>query len=147
MTATDALSLLAGLLALATLIVIAMAFVFAQLIGWRSLARRYGAVGTTGRRFSSKGVVIGAHSWNAPPLIVKLDDLGITLVPKSPFRIAFSALHIPWHLVQSFEERSYMLFEVVELRFGADGESVIGFIPSKATEEIAGRLSAIAAPV
>jgi hypothetical protein len=146
MTATDALSLLAGLFALATLILIAMAFLFAQLIGWRSLARRYAAVGVAGDRFSSKGVVIGAHSWNAPPLFVKLDDLGITLVPKSPFRIAFSAVRIPWRVVQSFETRSYMLFEVVELRFGTDATSVIGFIPSKATEAIAGRLSAIAAP-
>ena len=91
MTMAGAFTLLAGLCALAALILIAMSFVFAQLIGWRALARRYGGVPGTGKRYASNGVLIGAHSWNAPPLIVAIDDFGITLLPKSPVPLCLRA--------------------------------------------------------
>jgi hypothetical protein len=136
-----AFALIAGLCALSALILIAMTFVFAQLIGWRALARRYRAPRCQGRRFSSSGVLIGAHSWNAPPLLVALDDHGITLLPRPPFRIAFAPFRIPWPLVTSFEPRAYLFFDVVELRFGNDAKSLVGFVPSKATEAIAARLA------
>ena len=132
-----AFTLLAGLSALAALILIAMTFAFAQLIGWRALARRYGAQSSAGKRYASNGVLIGAHSWNAPPLFVEIDELGITLLPKRPFRFAFAPLRIPWPAVSSFEERTYTFFEAVELRFGVGGKSLIGFVSSKATEAIA----------
>lgn len=141
MTLTGALALICGLSALAALVAIAMMYVFAQLIGWRSLVRRYGAVASGGRRYPSKGVVLGANSWNAPPLFVRLDEFGITFVPRSPFRFAFAPFRIPWPLVRSFEARKYVLFEVVVLRFGTDPPSQIGFAPSKATEAIAARLA------
>ncbi len=137
-----AFALIAGLCALSALILIAMTFVFAQLIGWRALVRRYHAPHCEGRRFPSSGVLIGAHSWNAPPLLVALDDLGITLLPRPPFRIAFAPFRIPWRHVTSFEQRTYLFFEVVELRFGTDAKSLVGFVPSKATEAIAARLAA-----
>jgi hypothetical protein len=130
----------AGLVALATLILIAMTFVFAQLIGWRALARRYGSPRGTGTRYPSKGVLIGAHSWNAPPLSVALDELGITLLPKSPFRFAFVPLRIAWPSVVSFEARSFAFFEAIDLRFG-DGASLISFVPSQATDAIATHLA------
>ncbi len=132
-----AFTLLAGLSALAALILIAMTFVFAQLIGWRALARDYGARGNAGIRYPSSGVLVGAHSWNAPPLVVEIDALGITLLPKPPFRFAFVPLRIPWPAVTSFEERSYTFFQAAELRFGAGGKSILCFVSSKATEAIA----------
>lgn len=132
-----AFTLLAGLSALAALILVAMTFVFAQLIGWRALARSYGARYDAGTRYASSGVLVGAHSWNAPPLFVEIDARGITLLPKAPFRFAFAPLRIPWQAVESFEARSYTFFEAAELRFGTGGTSLIGFVSSKATEAIA----------
>ena len=138
---SGAFILLAGLVALAALILIAMTFVFAQLIGWRALARRYGSPPSIGPQYASKGVLVGAHSWNAPPLSVAIDDVGITLLPKSPFRFAFAPLHIAWPSVASFEARSFAFFDAIELRFG-DGASLISFVPSRATEAIATHLAA-----
>ncbi len=136
-----AFTLIAGLSALSALILIAMTFVFAQLIGWRALVRRYGGPSGHGTRYSSNGVLIGAHSWNAPPLIVAIDDAGIALLPKQPFRFAFGPLQIAWSSISSFEARSFAFFEAIELRFGNDGTSLISFVPSKATEAIASHLA------
>ena len=136
MTMAGAFTLLAGLAAVAALLLLGMTFVFAQLIGWRGLARRYRGPHATGTRYASRGVLIGSHSWNAPPLLVGIDAAGIGLYPKLPFRFAFAALHIPWQAVGSFEARTYTFFEAVDLRLRSDGTTLVGFVASKATEAI-----------
>jgi hypothetical protein len=72
---------------------------------------------------------------------VALDELGITLLPKSPFRFAFAPLRIAWPSDVSFEARSFAFFEAIELRFGV-AASLISSVPSQATDAIATQLAA-----
>ncbi len=141
MTSAAAVALLVVLGGATALILFAMSFVFAQLIGWRALARAYAAPAAGGERFDAS-VLLGDQSYNGPPLAVVLDERGIALVPRPPFRAAFRPFVVPWERVASFEQRSYLFFDVVELRFGAEHPASIGFVPSKATEAIAVRLRA-----
>jgi hypothetical protein len=128
------------MLAVAAAIASAAAVLFARITGWSDLARAFPApAGATDARSRTGGVVVGAWGWNAPPLRAGVDDDGLTLDPRPPFRAFFRPVRIPWNAVTGFERREYMFFEVFRLRCGE--ETALGFLPSEVTDAIERRLS------
>src|SRR5271165_2828452 len=94
MSLPAALGLLLVLIAFSLGVFYVMLFIFAQLTGWRTLARRYrGTIGPTPLHGEA---VIGVYAWNSPPLSVGVDERGISLLPYRPFRPIFGELRIPW---------------------------------------------------
>jgi hypothetical protein len=129
------LSVLA-LLALA--IGVLMLLVFSQIIGWRALSKAFPGHRTgSGARIPSDGVVLGAWGWNAPPLNILLDADGVWLLPRAPFRVAFHDVRLPWSAVLAVGPRRFMLFDVVEVRYGAGPKARIGFLAGPTADEIA----------
>lgn len=135
--------LLAGLLALALAVAVLMLFVFAQVTGWRALARRFPSLAPPiSPSLSSGGVMLGSWGWNGPPLRIGVDDDGVVLHPMSPFGVAFADVRLPWTAIVSAGHREYLLFEVLEVRFGGGEGATIGFLPSAAARAIAERIAA-----
>ena len=135
--------LLGALLALAGAVLLAMAFLFATLTGWRELSGRYPARGgRAGERYRVAGAVFGTWSWNAPPLEACVDDDGVVLHARGPFRIAFPSVRLPWAEITGVTLREYMFFAVAEVRFGRDGRGTIGFERSPLVDVIARRVAA-----
>jgi hypothetical protein len=128
------------MLAVAAAVAAAALALFARITGWAAMARAYPASpGGPDARQKTRGVVVGAWGWNAPPLRAGLDDAGLTLAPRFPFGAFFRPVRIPWAAVTGFERREYMFFEIVRLRCG--DEAVLGFLPSTVTGAIERRLS------
>jgi hypothetical protein len=135
--------LLVMLSLLAVAIGVIMLLVFAQVIGWRTLAKRYPASDASGAtKGQSDGVVLGAWGWNAPPLRVALDDFGVWLYPRAPFTVAFHNVRLPWEAVLAVGTRHFMLFDVVEIRYGEGPKARIGFIAGATANEVASRAAA-----
>ncbi len=138
MSLGSALVLLAVLALLAIAIGVLMLLVFSQIIGWRVLSKTYPAHGPSqGGSVPSAGVVLGAMGWNAPPLRIVLDEGGLWLRPRVPFRVAFHDVRLPWNAVLAVGPRRYMLFDVVELRYGEAPKARIGFLAGPAADTIA----------
>ncbi len=136
-----ALLLLAALAAFGVFILFAMSFVFAALTGWRTLARRYpGPARFTGARERVNGAVLGEWGWNAPPLFGAADDAGIVFHAVPPFGIAFRPVRLPWPAIASVSRRTYLFFDVAEVRYGEGGRSKIGLVPGTLVETIEARL-------
>jgi hypothetical protein len=110
-------------------------FVFAQLTGWRALARRFPCAAGAPRE-SAGAVILGSFGWNGPPMRIGVSEAGVVLHPLRPFDIAFGKVCIPWSAVQSAQYREYHFFTVLEVRFGEGGGATIGFLPSAATLSI-----------
>jgi hypothetical protein len=116
-------------------------FVFAQLTGWRALARRFPCHLKPGEPDVTPGaVLLGAFAWNGPPLRIGIDSAGVVLRPMPPFSIAFPAVCIPWSAIQSVSQREYRFFTVLEVRYGPGKGTTIGFLPSPAAAAISKRM-------
>jgi hypothetical protein len=116
-------------------------FVFAQLTGWRALARRFPCRLALGKSDATPGaVLLGAFAWNGPPLRIGLDSAGVVLRPIPPFAMAFAAVHIPWTAIRAVEQREFRFFTVLEVSYGPGNGTKIGFLPSPAAVEIAKRM-------
>jgi hypothetical protein len=143
---SGAAALLFAAFAIVTLaIATAALFVFAELTGWRALARRFPCPPALGHPRAAPGaVLLGAFAWNGPPLRIGLDDVaGVTLRPIRPFAIAFPAVCVPWSAIRSVEQREYRFFTVLEVRYGPDRATTIGFLPSAAATAISERMGSV----
>jgi len=83
----------------------------ATLSGWRSLAKRFPAKGSTdGERFSFVSASIGALAWfpvnYSGCLFVTVGSMGLAVSVLFPFRFLSPAFALPWSEVESAEERS-----------------------------------------
>lgn len=133
-------ALLFSLLAMAAAIFVAMLFIFAQLTGWRRLAKRYGLRGGTAvAPYRVESAVLGELGCNSPPLWIGVAAEGLTLRPIRPFRPVFATLLIPWCDVVAAERKHYIFFEVLVLRVSG-ASTLVGFTPSAAAEAIEARL-------
>jgi hypothetical protein len=138
MDLASAALLLAVLALLALAIGVLMLLVFSQIIGWRALSKAYPAHGASHAGSApSAGVVLGAWGWNAPPLHIVLDEGGVWLIPRPPFRVAFHNVRLPWDAVLAVGPRRFMLFDVVEVRYGESPKACIGFLAGPTANEIA----------
>jgi hypothetical protein len=137
MTALGAALLVVVLLALAGALAYVMLIVFAHLIGWSALVKRFGyAHDYRGAFERSSGVLIGRNAWNAPPLRVGLDAEGIVLRPIAVVRGAFGVVRLPWSAIVRTERRSFMFFDTMTLYYGtAPGES-IAFLAGSVADQI-----------
>ncbi len=137
MNTTSAIVLIVILFVLAGIIAYAMLVLFAHLTGWSALVKRFGyARDYRGAYEHSNGVLLGPHAWNAPPLRVGLDDAGIVLRPIAPLRGAFAAVRLPWEAIVSTERRSFMFFDTIALRYGAEPGASIAFLAGTVADEI-----------
>jgi hypothetical protein len=134
-----AILLLAVLVALALAIAVLMLLIFAQVIGWRELSRAFpaGAGPHIAGRFPFDGVVLGAWGWNAPPLRISLDNDGLWLLPRPPLGIAFRNIRLPWAAIFAVGPRQFMLFDVIELRYGEGSKDTISFLSGSAAAAVA----------
>jgi len=142
MSLAEVLAILASLLLLAVAVFYVMLFIFAELIGWRRMARRYRDVAREATPYSAGSAVLGPQAWSSPPLSVGVDDSGITLRPARPFRPIFATLHVPWSEVVRVDHRQRMFFDVLELHCGRGAETIVGILPSGAADAIEARLPA-----
>jgi hypothetical protein len=132
--------LLFALLAIGIAIFAAMLFIFAQITGWRRLAKRYGLRGgAAAAPYRVEGALLGEWGWNSPPLWIGVAAEGLTLRPIRPFRPVFASLRIPWSDVVAAERKHYLFFEVLVLHVGG-ASALVGFMPSAAAEAIEARL-------
>ncbi|MGP6190756.1 MAG: hypothetical protein ACLPSH_11895 [Vulcanimicrobiaceae bacterium] len=140
MSAVAATGLLFSMLAMGLVIFVAMLYIFAQLTGWRRLAKRYAHHGGAGAvPYRVECVVLGELGANSPPLLIGVTGEGLTLRPIRPFRPAFASLLIPWCDVVAAERKRYLLFEVLVLHISG-ASALVGFTPSAALEAIEARL-------
>jgi len=121
-----------------------MLLVFAQVIGWRALSMAFpGDAGhRAGAPMPSTGVLLGAWGWNAPPLRVALDEQGLWLLPRAPFGVAFRDVRLPWTAILSVGTRHFVLFDVVEVRYGPGPKAVIAFVTGPAATAVAEQATA-----
>jgi len=143
--------LLIALLGLASLVFLALLFLFSVITGWRALAQAFPLRSAVhAEHYRAGGVVLGVWGWAAPPLWVGIDEVGVVLRPAQPFRLAFETVRVPWDAIEGVTHRAYMLFDVTELRYGDRERALIGFLPSAAasaiSERISGRLASKAEP-
>ena len=134
---TSALLLIVILLLLACIVAYVMLLVFAEIIGWKALVKRFGYVNDFHGSFErSKGVLLGRNAWNAPPLRVGFDDEGIVLRPIAPLRGAFGMVRLPWSAIVSTERRSFMFFDAMTLRYGTEPGASIAFLSASVADHI-----------
>ncbi len=141
---TEAALLIAELMAISAGIALAMLAVFAQVTGWRRLAKDFPALTAVhgAPTLRPDGVLLGAWGWNAPPLRIALDPQALWLLPWPPFNVAFHAVRLPWEAIVATESRRFLLFEVLELRYGQGPKATLGFVKGPAATAIAAGLAA-----
>jgi hypothetical protein len=119
----------------------AMLFLFANLIGWQKLAKRYR---TRGRSlhdpYRIDTALLGRAGFNTPPMLVGIDADGLSLHPRQPFSAAFGNVHIPWTAVVAAERQKYLLFDTLRLELQSGDTAFIGFVPSEVTAAIEAHL-------